>query len=171
MDYVTSIMDYKDKKFHLTWIPDADFSSISPISQVYAVVFNNKGEILVCRHDSNSKWQIPGGTPDGSETLEETLRRELIEEADVTISKFFPLGAQKVEEEVNGEKVLSSFQVRYVCLLDQMLPQTPDPDPKKNFIWERKFVSQSEINTYVNWGEIGNAMFSEAIEIYKSSFI
>jgi len=168
MNYINSIFDYNGKKYYLTWMNDVDFANLSPITQVYAVVFNENGEILVCRHDSESKWQIPGGTPESNESTEETLHRELIEEVDATVSKFMPLGVQKVEEEVNGEKFLSSYQIRYVCLLDKLLEQTPDPDPKKGYIWERKFVPQAEINSYVNWGEIGKAMFSEATQIYNN---
>lgn len=56
------------------------------------------------------------------------------------ISNGIPLGLQKVEEEVNGEKVLSSYQVRYVCLLYKLLgrcnikPNSRRPDLGLTFL-------------------------------------
>ena len=41
---------------------------------------------------------IPGGSPEGKETPEEALRRELVEEADIVVSEVIPLGVQKVTE-------------------------------------------------------------------------
>lgn len=168
MNYIKSVLEYGGNKFQNTWMPGISFDDLSPITQVYGIVFNDSGEILVCRSGSEDKWQIPGGKPEIGETLEESLKRELIEEVDVTVSKIFPLGAQMVEEEIDGEYKLSSYQLRFVAILDELLDQTVDPDETKNVIWERKFVPSNEVTSYVKWGEIGAAMFHDAVHIFNT---
>src|SRR6266571_1170567 len=79
----------------LTWVKTDELERYKPCFQVYGVVFNAEGEILLIQE--KGKWKIPGGTPEGDETAEETLRRELIEEADVTIKELVPVGVQRVE--------------------------------------------------------------------------
>lgn len=145
---------------------DDNLERYKPISQVYGVVFDNKGEILIAREKPEDKWTIPGGKPEANETIEETLRRELVEEVDVSVSKVLPLGAQKVglEGDENGESV--SFQLRCVALLKGLLPRTPDP--ANGSTWERKFVPAEDINKYVKWGELGTTMFKDAIDLFKN---
>lgn len=147
-------------------MPHCDTTNLTPVTQVYGIVFNENKEILIVRANDNDKWQIPGGTPEGNETWEETLNRELIEEADVTIKNAAFLGAQKVEDDINGVPTLVSYQLRYFGILDQLLDQTIDPDVTKNLIWQRKFVPASEINEYVKWGDLGKAMFNDAIKMF-----
>lgn len=167
MNPTTSILERGDKKMLLTYVRETNLENVSPVTQVYGIVFNDKGEILVVRHGEDDKWQIPGGTPEEGETQLQTLNRELIEEADVTVKNATPLGYQKVEDITSGTPVLSSYQLRYVGILDELREQTIDPDPTKNFIWERKFVPASEVTSYVKWGELGNAMFNDAIKLYE----
>lgn len=164
---ITSTMEYNGQKFILTWIRDNDLNKYTPATQVYGIVFNDSGEILISRAKEEDKWQISGGTPEPGETLTESLIRELKEEVDITIKQITPLGVQRVEVEENHKRKLSSYQLRYIALLDQLLPQTPDPDPKVNTIWQRKFVPALKIKDYIKWGDIGNAMFEDAIELFK----
>ena len=50
-------------------------------------VVHRDGEALVLvRHDAVGKWVLPGGAPDGGESLREAARRELGEEAGVDAS-------------------------------------------------------------------------------------
>lgn len=167
MNEVKSVYESNGKKFYLTWMPNCETSNLTPVTQVYGIVFNDKGEILIVRANENDKWQIPGGTPEGSETWEQTLNRELIEEADVTVKNAKFLGAQKVEQDVDGVPTLSSYQLRYFGILDKLLDQTIDPDVTKSFIWQRKFVPASEITEYVKWGDLGKSMFDDAVKMYN----
>lgn len=166
MKYPTSTLIFNNKKFILTWIKDGNLEKYSPISQVYGIVFNNNGEILIARSKPEDSWVISGGTPEAMEMAEETLRRELREEVNIKVGKILSLGAQKVEPEVavNNNKG-TSYQLRYVVLLDKMLPRSLDPANGR--IWERKFVSVEKITEYVKWGETGDAMFKDAVNLYK----
>ena len=167
MNYPTSSYTFNGLEVTMTWLKDNDLSKYLPITQVYGIVFNSKGEILVARETSEGKWQIPGGKPEKGETIEETIRRELLEEVDVKAGKIYPLGAQKTEVPNNPNKSEGDlfYQLRCVVELDELLPQTPDPD--RGNVWERMFVPVGKITEYIKWGETGNAMFEDAVALWK----
>lgn len=98
----------------------------------------------------------------------DTLERELREEVNVTVKKLLPLGVQKVEL-INGDsRELSSYQLRFVGLLDEVL--TPSVDPASGTVWERQFVPAEKIKAYFDWGKVGEAMFHDAVELYSDIF-
>jgi ADP-ribose pyrophosphatase YjhB (NUDIX family) len=49
------------------------------------------GKIVLISEDGE-RWDLPGGRPEGNETLEETLRREILEEACATVTEARLLG-------------------------------------------------------------------------------
>lgn len=53
-------------------------------------------------------------------------------------------------------------------MIDQLLPQTPDPDNGK--IAERKFVPSNEVTSWVKWGVTGDALFKDAIILARNKF-
>lgn len=154
-----------DKEIILTWIKSSDLTEFTPFYQVYGIVFNPEGEILLI--EENGRWKIPGGTPEGNETPLETLSRELIEESDVSYQKALPLGAQRVDFIDNPHPTEGDlyYQLRYVCLIKSLLPQTPDP--ATGLINPRMFVPATKVTEYVNWGVPGNAMFADAIYLFN----
>ena len=149
--------------FQFTWIADPEVTKYRQCTQVYGICFNKDKQILLI--DNINMRALPGGTPEGDETPEQTLRRELIEEADVTVSKMFPLGVQKVIE-LNNPQKNPYFQYRYVCLIDELLDQTPDPDD--GIIHPRLLVPMSEVTSHVKWGITGDTMFKDAIELFET---
>lgn len=149
--------------YQFTWIKDPYVIKYKPCTQIYGICFTKNKRILLI--DNVGMRAIPGGSPEGNETPEETLRREFIEEADVTVSKMFPLGVQKVTE-INNPGKGSYYQYRYVCLINELLPQTPDPD--NGIIHSRLFVPASEVTNHVKWGITGKAMFKDAIELFDT---
>jgi len=151
----------------MTWMRDDQLEKYSPMTQIYGVVFNKQGEILVAREAADGKWQIPGGKPEKNESIEEAIRRELLEEVDVKAGAIYPLGAQKTEIPNNPNKAEGDlfYQLRFVVELGELLPQTPDPD--RGSVWERKFVPSDKITEYIKWGSVGDAMFADAIALFR----
>lgn len=152
-----------------TWYPGQDLEKFKPFTQVYGVCFNEEGKILIQR--GSGDWSLAGGTVEEDETAEETLRRELIEETDVTIKSPLLLGGQRIQfpggHNPNPSKRGGDdfYQLRYYCEVDEVLPQTPDPDHNK--IRERLFVNPEDITKYFDWGITGTAIFSQATDLYK----
>lgn len=153
----------------LTWLDCQDRNGMDqclPCTQVYGVCFNNNDEILVIDEKGNGTWKIIGGTPETGETPEQTLNRELMEEAGVELSELLPIGVQKVEEffpDKDHPKVY--YQWRFAGRIAKLHPQTPDPDTGN--IYQQKFVSPEEINQTVKWGETGKALFTAAVKIIQ----
>ena len=52
-------------KYNVTWFDNTDFSNLQNIKQVYGVLFNNNGELLIINTVEN--WQLPGGKTEKTE--------------------------------------------------------------------------------------------------------
>jgi ADP-ribose pyrophosphatase YjhB (NUDIX family) len=164
MKYPQDTYLYKGSKVMNTWIKTDNVESFSPVTQVYGICFNENGEILICRESKKGNWLIPGGHPEKGESIESTLQRELSEEVDVKVKNIKILGVQRVDIPDSPSK--THYQVRCICLIEKLLPQTPDPASGNT--WERKLVPADKITEYVKWGVVGEQMFKNAIELEGS---
>ena len=141
------------------WHKSSNFLSLKPITQVYGVCFNNKGNILIIR-TPNENWNIPGGTPENNETPEQTLKRELEEEADVTIGKNAMIGYYEV---ISDKSTI--YQLRFATLLNGMKLSTIDP--ALGVVNQRKFVLPAEFFKYIEIKDY-EPMLDEAISWFKN---
>ncbi|MFB6180464.1 MAG: NUDIX domain-containing protein [Candidatus Nanohalobium sp.] len=78
---------------------------------VKAFVENSEGEVLILRESSNydegdnaGKWDVPGGRIEAGERFDESLKREIKEEAGLEAEIEKPFHADEWRPEVNGEK-------------------------------------------------------------------
>lgn len=155
-------------KVKFTWFSGGKPNDYLPYTQVYGVCFDKRGDILI--HGINGNWGLPGGTVEKNESPIATLKRELLEEADVAIKNPVFLGAQSVEVlngVITGRKKGNDvfYQLRYYCEAVNILPQTPDPD--NDIVHDRLFVDPKDITKYFNWKETGAALINEALDIYS----
>ena len=104
-------------------------------------------------------WTIPGGHPEPGETRLDTLGRELMEEACITLKDVNYLGAVEVIE--NDEKY---FQLRYTAKVDNLLDFNQEWE-----ISERKFVPLDELSKYIKWanGVTFSAQIKSARDFWK----
>ncbi len=151
---------YDDTNWKFTWLGAVDPESVSPITQAYGFCFDENGELLVIQaHPPNGTWQVPGGTVEVGETLVDTLRREIVEEANTTIKDIQYLGVQKVENDRN-DKVI--YQARFCALVDSVGELKIDPD--KGYILPRKFIPPSEYRAVSRWGVISDELVRLSLE-------
>lgn len=122
------------------------------IRQVYGFVFGPDGRIVLL--EDEGIFNLPGGKPEGGESMSETLIREAAEEVQITISSPNYLGYQLVTTE---EKFA---QVRFVALIDQIL--LPAPDPSTGRTCRRLWVPLTESNDLLKWGESGAQQIASA---------
>ena len=84
-------------------------------TQVSGYIFNDKNQLLIVKNGKT--WTVPGGHPEAGETQLQTLDRELMEEACVTLKDVHYLGAVEVVE--NDD---TYYQLRYTARVKEELP-------------------------------------------------
>jgi len=141
----------------ICWIKGFELKS-EKHTQVSGYIFNSKRELLIVRNENT--WTVPGGHPESGETSLETLNREVMEEACVTIKNIKYLGAVEVVEK--GE---TYYQLRYFALLDEELPFVSEWE-----ISERLFVNLEDLPKYIKWskGVTFSKQLEDAMEVLKN---
>ena len=91
VEHLSELRDILEKNdFHLIKpaSPKADASQGIPLATVGALIFNSKNEALMIRtHKWSNLWGIPGGKIKYGETSEAALRREILEETGLKVSR------------------------------------------------------------------------------------
>ncbi len=108
-------------------------------TQVSGYVFNDDNQLLIVKNGNT--WTVPGGHPEQGETYLDTLNRELMEEACVTLKDINYLGAVEVVE--NGEIY---YQLRYTAKVNELRPFVQEWE-----IGERLFVDLNDLPKYIKW--------------------
>jgi 8-oxo-dGTP diphosphatase len=107
------------------------------ITKIGAVIQNDQRQLLVVKKNvpGRDTYIIPGGRPEGDETEEETLRRELSEELGVTVEKFTPFG--KYEEPAEFEDAVLVMTVFDVEVKGDPKPQSEIQGSDKIIVCDR----------------------------------
>lgn len=141
--------EYKFEVYDFT-----DFSELKDVKQVYAILFSkDRREVAIVKNRSGH-WFLPGGGVENNESLTDTLIREVKEETnwDVVESSIKPLYYQ-VSYKKNGFGVWErkGSEVRYTVYLKKVNRFKFDPD--NGDVVEVKWVSLSDIDEYLKWGQ------------------
>lgn len=139
----------------LCWIDNFELKG-ETYTQVSGYIFNDKNQLLIVK--SGKTWTVPGGHPEQGETQVETLTREIMEEASVTIKDIKYLGAVEVVE--NGE---TYYQLRYTAKVNEILPFKGEWETD-----ERLFVDLKDLSKYIKWSN--GIAFSQQIEASKKAW-
>lgn len=82
-----------------------------------AIIENETGQILIARRKKGKAqgglWEFPGGKIENNETIEECLKRELLEEMNIEIQPYEPFG---VNDHYYGSKLIRLYahKAKYV---------------------------------------------------------
>ena len=139
----------------LCWIDNFELKG-ETYTQVSGYIFNDKNQLLIVK--SGKTWTVPGGHPEQGETQVETLTREIMEEACVTIKDIKYLGAVEVVE--NSK---TYYQLRYTAKVKDILPFKGEWETE-----ERLFVDLNDIANYIKWCK--GITFSQQIEASKKAW-
>ena len=140
-------VNFKGKILDNEWHDDTNFEKLDNVSQVYAFIFDKKGKVCLIKY--KGMWGIPGGTPEKEDnSFEDTLIREVKEEADLEIKDIKRIGYIKVIPR-DGSRI--HYLLRYVAFINSIHDQTKDPATGE--VLERRFIDPKDICKYINWGE------------------
>lgn len=156
---------WKGDEVSNTWVRVSSYGSLSPVCQVSGFCFDSEGKVLLVREPGEDFWMLPGGTPEDGESFEETLVRELDEEASCDIGEPSLLGAIKVHYPNNPKKEQGEnfFQLRFVARISKVKKLTNDP--ARGVKHERIFVAPEDFCDYATWKKMGKVMMRDAVEL------
>ena len=155
----------REDKIKLSWF-ESEVPAGMDVNQVYGIVFDEFGRILlrVENKDGKQVFSLAGGKPETKDkNMEETLRRETLEEVNTSLqNEVFYVGYQKVE---NDRKKKPYAQVRMTAKIDSVGEKLPDVDGGE--LYDRVLVSPEKAKELLDWGDIGNRMIEKSVEIAK----
>ena len=142
--------------YTLTWQPGATVPENTSFIQASGVCFTSEGE-LVLVEDETGERMLPGGHPETGESLEQTLIREVWEEACATVEKAIYFGSQQVDEEGYETQYQARFWTR--VKLEPFIPRFETT--------RRILVEPANFLMTLNWSttKIAQAMFDAAVAI------
>jgi len=153
-----SSFTYRDVVYDIDWYDLGHELPSLPWSQVY-VIGDVEGKSPIVHYDTGDKNNLPGGSFEPGETVEEALKREIKEEINYDVISWTPIGYQKIR---NPE----TYQLRVCAKLKKIDDFTNDPG---GHVIGHSLVPIDELNSYIRYGEIGDRMVKIAKSRLKRS--
>jgi len=159
---INETMVYLGKKYPLHYEDKDDFSDLphEKCTQVYGICFY-KSKVVLGFSRKMQKWSLLGGTIEPNEKFVDALTREVQEESNMKVIKYWPIGFQKLTNDTN-------YQLRYACTVEPYGPFVADPDAGEGHGVDRiTLIDPQDFKKYLNWGNIGDRLIERALEIVK----
>jgi ADP-ribose pyrophosphatase YjhB (NUDIX family) len=138
--------DWQGRPHLLTW-QSAPFRPPRELTtQSYGVCFTEDGQIVLVSTDG-AYWNLPGGHPEGDETLEEALAREVWEAACAEVTACEYLGCQRVEDPSSPDGPIVYYQARFWARV-RLGPFAPRFERL-----HRRLVAHDEFLAKLGWGD------------------
>ena len=161
---ITEPIVYLGKSYDLTYEDADDFSKLpyDKCTQVYGVCFYN-GQVVLGYSRHMQAWSLIGGTIEPGEKFEQTLSREIKEESNMKVLKYWPIGYQSFGED-------DHYQLRYACLVEPYGPFVADPGAREGAGVDKiKLINPVDFKTYTKWGKVGDRLIERALEKIKTN--
>lgn len=136
---------------HFDDIPDEQ------IQKAHAVCICD-GKMLLVNHSEWNIWGIPGGTREDGESIEQTLAREILEEANCEVLDFTPISYQKIVD----SKSDVSYRTQYICNVRPLGEFESDPAGNINKI---TWVTPQDSKGYIENKDFKQAVIDRALSV------
>lgn len=152
---------YLDEKIGVEWydIARGDEMPSLPWSQVYAVA-NASGKVGLV-YDSSEQPNLPGGKPEPGETIDQTIRRELIEEMNYEVKDWWPIGYQRLTYPSGKIK----YQLRLYAVIEKIGDFSQD---NGGGVIGQKFVNFEDLNDTIQYGKVGERIMKMIEKEFRS---
>lgn len=135
-------------------IPDLEWQ------QVYMVGDLDGKVPLVLYNDKEDN--LPGGGVELGETIEQTIAREALEEVNMKVLSWEPIGYQKLTRPWDDTP---TYQFRVYAKLEKNGEFTNDPGGS---VIGHRLVDLEKINEYINYGTVGNKLIENCRRFFNS---
>ncbi len=144
--------DWRGYKCRFELFISDDFSNLENVIQSYGIILDEIGRILIVSGEGKV-WILPGGGVEKGESYEDTIIREVYEEAAVVISRetIKPLFYQRTYIMKDSKFKYVGNQVRFTARIKRKDKFVADPD--SGDISFQKFVRLESLNRYLKWGK------------------
>lgn len=132
---------WNGRDINTLWTSGTDLPRTQQVRQVSGVCLTANGK-LVLVSEAGTNWNLPGGHPESGEAPEETLARELLEEACAEVSACRLMGWQRIDD----PREPAYLHLRSVA---RVRLQTFNPGHE---IRHRRLVSPQEFLSALSWG-------------------
>lgn len=144
----------KDKNFIYNVYDDSDFSKLTFIKQVYAVLYDKDFKVAIVKN-KNGFTTLPGGGVEIGETVLDTLVREMKEETncDVLPAQAVPFFYQQsFQIKEDGDLIAKGAELRYFIPVETFNEFVEDPDNGDNGdITDVLWIQPTEIAKELAW--------------------
>ncbi len=146
LKYVVKSFENQKYRAKFTYHPNKILKNI-PVTQVFTFCKDKLGKFCIVRDRGEGYFSLPGGGCELGESPEDCLRRELLEEAQITCKNVKFLGSILIELSKDG-RLVSKFQhLRYLADVDILKPFIPQKNGFETNV--REFVPFSELESKV----------------------
>ncbi len=144
------------EKYHLHYEDADNFDNLPPVecNQVYGLCFCG-GKLVIAYNGPKQVWGLTGGHIEPGETFEQTLHREIREEANMEILSFQPLGWKR-QTAVDGT---FGYELRYACAVRPYGAFECDPASR---IVKIALIDPADYKQYFDWGKITDYLIKRA---------
>lgn len=132
-----------------------------PWQQVYAIGDLDGQVPLITSLTCEKEFNLPGGRTEPGETIEQTIAREMVEECNMRVIEWQPLGYQHLTEP-DGKQI---FQFRVYAKLEKIDEFVNDPG---GGVIKNTLVDLNQVNSLINYGEIGERMVKLAKKYFTN---